>query len=252
MRVRVLFWLSAGGIECRRRARPGAETGCGGRRDRGADSCRRRGHAFQPDGGPHQLDQGRPGRRLQERRGADRVRLLRAARAAPGGRRRVSRRPRNPSGASAPAGARRRRRARRHARRRGGGARAQPGPLPPCADGLLPGAGAVRRQRRAPARENLRKRARGAATDRLGQRQHPQGADLRAGGLDRLAAARREPHHPRQGNRPELRSARRQAEFAHRRGEPAARGRGAPREGRRQPAARHGRQRRVFAAAGKR
>ena len=50
-------------------------------------------------------------------------------------------------------------------------ARAQPGPLPPRADGLLPGEGAVRRQGGAPARQDLRKRAGRAAADRRGQHQ---------------------------------------------------------------------------------
>jgi hypothetical protein len=101
---------------------------------------------------------------------------------------------------------------------------------------LLPGEGAVRRQRRAAARQAVRKRAAGQplidwSTPTSSRRR----SSCRRPG--RLAAPGRAAHHPRQGDRPELRARVAKLQFAHRRRQPAARSRSAHRQGRRQPAA---------------
>ena len=188
------------------------------------------------------------GDELQERRGADRVRLLRAARAAPGGGRRIPRRARNPPRAAAPAGARRRGRARGDAspprRRTRRAARstsaARRSPIAGCA---APFRGNVARLRvkaseSVPAGQPLVDVVNPACSRRRSSCLRP--------GSPGCAPARGSPSTSR--DRPELPGAHLEAEFARRRRQPAARGRGPHREGRGQPAARHGRRRGVLTA----
>ena len=110
----------------------------------------------------------------------DRVRLLRAAGATRHGGRRIPRRARDAPCAPAAAGARRRGRARGHGGGRCGGQGAQPGYAAQIAARVLRRARAVRRQRRAPARQGFRERQRGATARRPGEPRFAEGADVRA------------------------------------------------------------------------